>query len=152
LCGSAGCGRAIPDNARRCDECTAERNKTATSDGIREHTLTDRERYAFLYKSERWKRGVSPRMLKKFPFCARCQVELSVLVDHVVPAGVAIIQAQESGRWPFDKWHGFYIETNLQGLCHSCHWRKTDEDKQHVGAWPSVLETLDKQPKKVWSF
>jgi len=77
---------------------------------------------------------------------------MTEIVDHIVPALVAIQQAQESGRWPFDKYAGYFLQTNLQGLCRSCHGVKTLEDKAHVGPWTNVVEEYDKAPKKVWSF
>jgi 5-methylcytosine-specific restriction endonuclease McrA len=75
-----------------------------------------------------------------------------VLVDHVIPAGVVIVQAQQSGRYPLDKWAGFYLMSNLQGLCVSCHFAKTAEDKAHVGAWPDAIAIEAAAPKKVFSF
>ncbi len=147
----SGCQTKIPDDVRFCDKCKAERSPV-TLDGIKEHTVTDRERYAFLYKSERWKRGISPRVLCKYPFCARCQMRISEIVDHVVPVGVVIVQAQQSGRYPFDKWAGFYLISNLQGLCRACHAIKTAEDKAHVGPWPDAVAKEVAAPKKVWSF
>jgi 5-methylcytosine-specific restriction endonuclease McrA len=150
----SGCQTKIPDGRgpAKCTACRAERSASKPDDGIKVHTLTDRERYAFLYKSERWKRGVQPKALKRCPLCARCHVAVSEIVDHIVPVGIAIAQAQESGRWPISKYEGFYLWTNLQGLCRACHAAKTDEDKLHTGPWPSVLEAYDKAPKKVWSF
>jgi 5-methylcytosine-specific restriction endonuclease McrA len=147
----SGCQTKVPDDVRFCAECKAERNKTEADDGIRVHTFTDRERFAFLYSGERWKRGVQPLAFKRYPFCAMCD-RLSELVDHVVPAGQAIRQAQESGRYPCDRYAGFYLLSNLQGLCRSCHGKKTLEDKAHTGPWPDVLTKEDAAPKKVWSF
>jgi hypothetical protein len=73
-------------------------------------------------------------------------------VDHKVPAGIAIAQAQASGKYPFDKWAGFFLQGNLEGLCRSCHGVKTLEDKTHVGEWPDVVAIEAAAPKKVWSF
>jgi 5-methylcytosine-specific restriction endonuclease McrA len=83
--------------------------------------------------------------------CARCPA-LAEICDHIIPAQIAVQQARDSKRWPFDPWVGYYLLTNLQGLCRSCHALKTIEDKLHTGEWPSVLEAYDKAPKKVWSF
>jgi hypothetical protein len=77
---------------------------------------------------------------------------MSEICDHIVPAAIAIMQAQESKRYPYDKWAGYYLKSNLQGLCRPCHGLKTTEDKCHVGPWPNVLEAEDKAPKKVWTF
>ena len=79
-------------------------------------------------------------------------VTLAELIDHIVPAGEAIRQAQESGLYPLSPYAGFYFISNLQGLCRSCHFVKTNEDKAHVGPWPDVVAKERAQPKKVWTF
>jgi 5-methylcytosine-specific restriction endonuclease McrA len=84
--------------------------------------------------------------------CVRCGVAVTEIIDHKIPAKEAIRQVRESGRFPYSPNAGYYIETNLQGLCAACHSAKTAEDKRHVGAWPSVLEEYDARPRKVWSF
>jgi 5-methylcytosine-specific restriction endonuclease McrA len=84
--------------------------------------------------------------------CARCERAISEIVDHIVPAYVAIAQAQASGRYPYDKYAGYYLLSNLQGLCRPCHGAKTLEDKTHVGPWPNVVEIEKRAPKKVWAF
>jgi 5-methylcytosine-specific restriction endonuclease McrA len=146
LCSEPGCGRAVPDDVRFCDECR--------HDDIRQHSAgnTDRERYGFLYMCNRFQDRIRPKILQRDPFCKRCGIAPSVIVDHVVPAGVAIEQVRASGRYPMDKYAGFFMLSNLQGLCRSCHALKTIEDKTHVGEWPSVLATRDAQPPKRWTF
>ena len=148
LCSGPGCGRAVPDNVRFCAEC----KPTHTDDGIRSHTYADRERYAFLYASNRFQDGIRPRILQRDPVCKRCGIEPSEICDHIVPAGEAIRQVRESRRFPLSPYAGFFRMSNLQGLCRHCHAIKTNEDKAHVGEWPSVLEKEDAQPKKEWSF
>jgi 5-methylcytosine-specific restriction endonuclease McrA len=91
-------------------------------------------------------------VLKRKPWCSLCDRALAEIVDHIVPAWVVIAQAQASGRWPFDKWAGYYLLSNLQGLCRSCHGKKTDEDMRHVGPWPDAMEKDAAAPKKVWVF
>jgi hypothetical protein len=91
-------------------------------------------------------------VLKAYPFCCRCSVALSELVDHVVPAGVAIKQAKDSGLWPLDPYAGFYFESNLQGLCRACHWIKTLADKMHVGPWPDTVSKEKAKAPKRWRF
>jgi 5-methylcytosine-specific restriction endonuclease McrA len=150
ICSGPGCGRAVPDSVRFCDECRPER----VADDIRTHTPcnTDRDRYSELYASNRFQDGIRPRVLQRDPFCKRCGCAPSVICDHIVPAGEAIRQVRESGRFPLNPNAGFFLLSNLQGLCRSCHGIKTNEDKAHVGPWPSVLEAEDRAPKKVWSF
>ena len=48
ICSGSGCLRTIEDSERFCDEC---KPVTAIPDGGREHSVTDRDRYAFLYSS-----------------------------------------------------------------------------------------------------
>jgi 5-methylcytosine-specific restriction endonuclease McrA len=146
ICSGAGCLRAVPDDVRFCDECKPAPIET---DDIRVHTLTDRERYAFLYSSARWTR-LRALVLKAQPFCARCN-KCTEIVDHIVPAGIAIAQARDSGKYPA-KYAGFFIRSNLQGLCRVCHYVKTLEDKTHTGKWPDVTEIEALKPPKVWTF
>lgn len=148
ICSGAGCLRAVPDDVRFCEEC----KPSHTDDGIKSHTCADRERYQSLYAGNRFQDGIRPRILQRDPICKRCGIAPSVIADHIVPAGEAIRQAQESGRYPYSKYAGFYLMSNLQGLCRSCHAIKTNEDKAHTGPWPSVLDAEDRAPKKKWSF
>jgi 5-methylcytosine-specific restriction endonuclease McrA len=152
VCSGPGCLRVVPDDVRFCDECKPERQEHA--EGIREHTpgTTDRQRYAFLYMGNRFQDGIRPRVLQRDPLCKRCGRFESVIVDHIVPAGEAIRQVQDSGRYPFDKHAGFFLLSNLQGLCRSCHALKTNKDKTHVGPWPDVLARDDAAPKLKRSF
>jgi 5-methylcytosine-specific restriction endonuclease McrA len=151
ICSEPGCGRAVPDGVRFCEECKSER---VTDDGIKTHTpgTTDRDRYADLYASNRFQDYCRPRTFQRDPFCKRCGTAPSVICDHIVPAGEAIRQVKESGRFPLSPNAGFFLLSNLQGLCRSCHGFKTNEDKSHVGEWPSVLEAEDRAPKRKWSF
>jgi len=150
ICSGAGCLRAVPDNVRYCEECKPSR----AADEIRSHApaTTDRTRYQFLYAGNRFQDGIRPKILQRDPICKRCECAPSVIVEHIVPAGEAIRQAQESGRYPFSPYAGFFLLSNLQGMCRSCHAIKTAEDKAHVGEWPSVLQKEDAAPKKVWRF
>jgi len=150
ICSGAGCLRAVPDNVRFCEECKPSR----AADEIKSHTpgTTDRDQYADLYAGNRFQDGIRPKILQRDPLCKRCGIAPSVIADHIVPAGEAIRQARESGRYPYSPNAGFFLLSNLQGLCRSCHGIKTAEDKAHVGEWPSVLDAEDRAPKKVWSF
>ena len=149
ICSGAGCLRAVADDVRYCDECKPTSQPTE-ADGIRSHTLTDRERYAHLYSSGRWTR-LRASVARQQPFCARCQRAVTTIVDHVVPAGVVVVQVRESGLYG-DPNAGFFMRSNLCGMCRPCHWLKTDEDKAHVGPWPSVLEADNNTTKRVFSF
>jgi len=148
LCSGAGCGRAVADDVRYCDEC---KQATPEGDGIKAHSLADRQRYAELYTGARWQR-VRKQAIQRCPMCARCQRAISEIVDHEIPAGVVIIQAQQSGRYPTDRYAGFYFASNLQGLCRPCHFIKTAEDKAHTGPWPDAVTREVTEPKKAWTF
>lgn len=104
-----------------------------------------------LRTGSRWQR-VRELAIKRDPLCQRCDKRLSEIVDHIIPATVAIQQARESGRWPLDKYAGYYLMSNLQGLCRPCHGKKTVEDKARTEPWPSVVEAFDAVPKRAWSF
>ena len=73
------------------------------------------------YQSARW-RGVRAAFLREHPWCGVCaargRVVAAVVVDHVVPL--------KDGGERFD-W------VNLQGLCVSCHNRKTARETARRG-------------------
>lgn len=150
ICSGAGCLRAIPDERRYCDECNPI--VAVQADDLRTHDNGYNAELDRLRKSPRWKNGTQPRILRRDPFCRRCDRRMSELVDHIVPAQIALVQAQQSGLYVVDKWAGYFIESNLQGLCRPCHGDKTLEDKIHTGPWPSVIDAQAVQPKRVWSF
>lgn len=72
-------------------------------------------------------------------------------MDHIVPAQIAVMQAQLSGKY-LDKWAGYFLRSNLQGLCRLCHYRKTLEDKTHAGDWPDVVAKEQAQSHQAVSF
>lgn len=148
ICSGPGCLRAVNDDVRFCDECSPV---VALVDGLREHSVTDRERYASLYSGRRWQR-VREQAMRLHPLCDRCQLRVSEIIDHRIPAGVAIQQAIASGLYPLDRVAGFYFMSNLQGLDRACHWDKTLEDKLHTGAWPDVIAIEQQSRKRVFSF
>jgi len=86
------------------------------------------------------------------PFCCRCHTALTEIIDHIVPAAISIMQASQSGLYPYDKYAGYFIKSNLQGLCRACHWTKTNEDKAHSGPWPSVIVVMAKQTRIQFNF
>lgn len=153
----SGCQTKIPDEPKGlCATCKADRNKPS-SDGIRSNVGVQR---ASVYgpeldkqnKSRKWLEYTRPRILRRDPMCKGCDKAMSEIVDHIVPAAIAVEQARVSGRWPYSPWVGYYIETNLQGLCFGCHAKKTAEDMKRIEPWPNILTAYDQQPKKVWSF
>ena len=155
ICSGPGCLRAVADDVRFCDECQYPER---VNDGIRRHArvtevtlaVSDRDVYAFLYSSHRWQR-LRALAFKRHPLCDRCGVAMTEIMDHRIPAGVVILQAQSSGRY-LDKWAGFFFMSNLQGMCRCCHYVKTEEDKAHTGAWPDAVAIECSSVKHKWTF
>src|SRR5438270_4906939 len=152
ICSGPGCLAAVPDEVRFCEECKPGSADGNNGNGIRSHSNADRDRLGHLYGGPRWKKHTQPAVMRRDPICKRCNKELSELADHIVPAGVAIEQARASGKYPLNAFADFYLMSNLQGLCRSCHKTKTDEDKAHQGEWPDVVAIESAAPKKKWSF
>jgi len=154
VCSGAGCLRAVPEGpqySRYCAECRAERGEAVKTDAIKSHSTAYDAVLDGLRKGTRWQ-SIRRTVLGRNPMCARCGLTMSEICDHIVPAAIAIMQAQESGKYPLNKCAGFYLLSNLQGLCRPCHGTKTLEDKAHVGPWPDVLASEAAAPKKVWTF
>jgi 5-methylcytosine-specific restriction endonuclease McrA len=147
---SGGCGSKVPDGQRFCDDCQPVKPQ---DDGIRENQRTDgyNEELDALRKTSRWQRRRA-QVVKEEPMCQRCGLERTEIVDHIVPAQIAVQQARASGKYPLDKNAGYFLRSNLQGLCGACHRTKTNEDKEHVGDWPDVVEKEAQQPRKQWTF
>jgi 5-methylcytosine-specific restriction endonuclease McrA len=148
VCSGAGCLRAVPDDVRYCDECVPV---ASNHDETRTHTSGYDAELDALRKGTRWQR-LRRRVIQEQPLCARCALRLSEIVDHIVPALVALRQAQDSGRYPLDKSAGYYLRSNLQGLCRPCHGDKTNEDKAHIGPWEDVVTKELMAVRRKWSF
>lgn len=148
LCGG-GCRSAIPDDAKWCAECAAERGKS--TDSVRQHTTGYTPELDKLRKSPLWQR-TRIVIVRRDPLCVRCGIAVTEIVDHIVPAAVAIAQGRASGRYPYSPNAGYFFKSNLAGMCRSCHGIKTIEDKMHVGEWRDVVAIEAAQPKKKWSF
>jgi 5-methylcytosine-specific restriction endonuclease McrA len=168
LCG--GCQTKIPDDHKgRCAVCKQDRYGKQASDGIRsnipaqagagkQHTSQagyDAE-IEPLRKCKRWNdRRV--QVIRRDGACVRCKaagrpIAPIEIVDHVIPAQIAIAQAWESQRFgPANKYAGYYLLCNLQGLCRPCHALKTTEDLSRT-MWPNVMDLYDAQPKKTYFF
>lgn len=147
VCSGAGCLRAVEDSIRYCDEC---RRLPNPADDIKTHSTGYTAELDKLRKSLRWQR-LRALVLRSQPMCALCNHALSVLVDHIIPAEIAVMQAQISGKY-LDKWAGYFLRSNLQGLCRVCHYEKTLHDKVHSGPWPDVVTIELAAPKRKWSF
>ncbi len=146
ICSGAGCLRAVEDDVRFCDECKPQ----TSTDGTREHTTGYDARLNIVKKSTRWQR-LRALVVRAQPMCQRCRKRLTEIVDHIIPAEIAVMQAKLSGKY-LDPMAGYFIRSNLQGLCRVCHRAKTDEDKAHVGEWPDVVQEDARKGKRTWSF
>jgi hypothetical protein len=147
ICSGAGCLRAVPDDVQLCTECRPSKAIQA-SDGIKAHNTGYDPELDRLRKSPRWQR-LSHSVLRSQPICKRCDHNVAEITDHVVPAREAMAQMELAGR---GRTEGYFLRSNLQGLCRACHWVKTNEDKTHVGEWPDVIENERLAPPRKWTF
>jgi 5-methylcytosine-specific restriction endonuclease McrA len=138
----------VLDDVCYCDEC---KPGAVVSDDTRTHSSGYDAELDALRKGTRWQR-LRRRVIQEQPLCARCALRLSEIVDHIVPALVALRQAQDSGRYPVDRNAGYYFRSNLQGLCRPCHGDKTTEDKTHIGPWEDAVTKELIAVKRKWSF
>lgn len=148
ICSGVGCLRAVPDTVRFCDECKPAMQ--VDTSGIRSHTSGYDAEIDRLRKGTRWPK-IRVQVIRRQPLCARCELRVSEICDHIVPAREAIEQARASGKY-LDKYAGYFLLSNLQGLCRPCHGLKTDEDKTHTGPWPDVVAAEAAAPKRRFSF
>ena len=147
ICSGAGCLRKIADGIRFCDEC---KPASPVDDGIRNHTSGYDAELDRLRNTPRWRR-TRARVVQRQPFCKRCDVAVTEIVDHIVPAREAISQTRVA-MYNLDRNAGYFLESNLQGLCRSCHGLKTLEDKAHVGPWPDVVAIERAKFRRTFSF
>lgn len=140
ICSGAGCLRSVANDIRFCDECAPEHARVALAKQGNERARND----AFLleYSRPRWTKGVRPIALRRCPFCAVCKRKPSAVADHVIPARVVVDECRRLALFPFDSMAGFYIVDNLQGLCHSCHNRKTQTEERERKDWTDALGRL----------
>src|SRR5579872_2691093 len=108
VCSGAGCLRAVKDSVRFCDECKPVQAGSNTLDGIKDHTSGYDAELDGLRKGTRWQR-VRASLIRRDPVCKRCHLRISEIGDHIVPAREAISQAQLSGKYPGDRYAGYYL-------------------------------------------
>jgi 5-methylcytosine-specific restriction endonuclease McrA len=141
ICSGAGCGRAVPNEVRFCDECKAERPPEAKRLTSLERARTDPMQGEYI--KPRWK-TIRKLALQRHPFCkgwdgVPCN-ELSRVVDHNIPAILIVRVCRALKLFPYEQWPGFYILANLVGMCHGCHNKKTKtEDTED---WSAQLVTI----------
>jgi len=136
ICSGAGCLRAVPDDVRFCDECAVEHAHDKLSGFERGQT----DAILREYSKPRWNKGIRPRVLQRFPLCAKCGIEPSTIADHNIPARIIVAECRRLKLFRFESLPGFYIMENLRGLCHGCHNAKTKiEDSLN---WSDELERV----------
>jgi len=143
----------MPEDSRGvCDACKGgKQHSVVPREDIKSHSTAYDDVLDGLRKGTRWQR-IRHSVMQRDPACKRCGLHVSEICDHKVPAAIAIQQAQDSGRYPLDKYAGYYLKSNLQGMCRPCHGMKTIEDKTHTGPWPDVIAAEAAAPRKVWTF
>jgi hypothetical protein len=120
LCSGAGCGRALPEDQKYCDECRAEYPTTvdrAANDPIMAQ-----------YRTARWQKFRKP-VLINHPFCRDCPAPATV-ADHEIPARLILRVAREERWFPIDPWAGFYLAANMVGRCSRCNTVKAQTEDQ----------------------
>lgn len=96
-------------NDSRCERHPREPRK--------QHSAASTARWRELYNNARWL-NLSRRIRQRDPICCICGKKPSAETDHIVPV------AAGGEMWD---------ERNLQGLCHSCHSRKTAREDGGFG-------------------
>lgn len=126
ICSGPGCMGICAEYMRYCPECAKDKPEGAKLTGA---ARARDDEYEPLYQGSRWRKGVRPRVLQRYPFCVDCGA-LSTVADHNIPARI-IVPICQAERLFLDPMGGFYILSNLRGRCHTCHNKKTrTEDTQ----------------------
>jgi 5-methylcytosine-specific restriction endonuclease McrA len=127
----------VPDDVRLCDECMGEKqHSTQAKTGW--HRAQD-DPILLQYSTPRW-RKLRPRVMQLYPVCVGCGLSDSAVADHEIPARLIVAVCRAERLFPFDKWGGFYILSNLKGRCHGCHNAKSKvEDGQD---WTAKLDEV----------
>lgn len=116
-CGALGTGLYCPKHEAEHQAWKAERQRSAAAAYNRE-----RPAYHAWYKTARWRR-YRVAFLAKHPYCRACEREtratFATEVDHIEP---------HRGSYEL-----FWDEGNHQGLCASCHSKKTFRENGGTG-------------------
>ena len=113
-CSYPGCPELIEAGDTYCEKHRAKANRQRNKryDQKRDPKLKK------FYSSSRW-RKLRNLKLKRDPICEMCEeknrTRMATEVDHIIPIKV--------------DWEKRLRLDNLQSLCHGCHMKKTQEDK-----------------------
>lgn len=95
----------------------------------------------------RWQR-LRKVILKRDPICVICRKEKRTTpsqdVDHIVP-----IKVYDAGLVPRDYNGGKNSRGNLQGLCRSCHTKKTLDDQRK---WGGKIREKERKSRRLIDF
>lgn len=117
-CNQAGC-RELTD-ARYC--AAHQRDNTHRADRQAFDQQRQNDPHRKLRAGSQWRR-TREFVLARDPICCDCHREASVEVDHIIMARL----------WCATLTNDYYDTNNLQGLCHSCHSRKTARETRFAG-------------------
>lgn len=115
------CPELAPPGKRYCPEHEGEEREAVL--------LYDRERNKFdpirkLHNSRRWRKGTAQTVLRRDILCQDCKREPATEADHI-----------ENAREIVRKYgvEEFFNPARCQGLCTSCHSRKTAREVGYAG-------------------
>lgn len=122
VCVAAGCDELAIEGLAHCPDHEARRLDALAQRRAKAQTSSEARAGRALYKLTAWGRA-SKAYLRRNPLCADCLdlgvVEAATEVDHIVP--------HRGDR------KVFFDRSNWQGLCKSCHSRKTAREVFHGG-------------------
>lgn len=117
-CAKPGCPNLAKTGQTYCSEHREDKKKLKRQRDKEYNKKRDLKLRKF-YSSGRW-RKVRNRYIRKHPLCEYCkekdEVTPATEVDHVIPVKV--------------RWDLRLDPENLKSSCHSCHMKKTKEDKK----------------------
>jgi len=115
-CAYKGCSNLVPPNERYCKEhkniADKEYNKT------KRDTKTHKE----VYNTRRWRKVRELALKRDGGLCQMCLAEGRIVKADVVDH---IVEIKDGGA--------AYDLDNLQSLCHSCHNKKTAQERKYRG-------------------
>ena len=123
ICNQVGCNTLISMQERYCAEHIKDKKVHDSMVAKRYNETLRNKKHERFYSSGQWKKVRTHIMSRYGGLCRSCaEFDMDVradVVDHIVP-----IEINWELKINFD---------NLQPLCHSCHNRKTADDKKKYG-------------------
>ncbi len=114
------CPKIVAYGEPCCDECRRF-YEVAKRENVKRWQISKREESHPNYRTAKWQHVRSAYLSRK-PLCERCEAmgltTPARIVDHIIPI-------KQGGDW--------FVFSNLQSLCISCHASKTADDKRRYG-------------------